>query len=71
MAYLSLNGTLHTAKYKNTKVKFVADTDAQYLIWLHNSYYNVYMGRTVFQYLGLWEQYKNTPKCNNEKCKLK
>ena len=68
MAYLSMKSKLNTQKYKGKTVKEVADIEPMYLIWLHNSFLNLYLGKSVFLYLNLWESYKNTPKCKALNC---
>lgn len=66
--YCNLYTKLNTSKYKGKTVKEVADFDRNYLIWLHNSFLNIYLGRSVFEYLGIWKQYKDTDICKKQYC---
>jgi hypothetical protein len=68
MGYLSLDSTLPTTKYKGKKVAYVAQFDSNYLIWLHNSNLKIWLGKSVLEKLGVWNNYKNTSICNTIAC---
>ena len=68
MAWYKLSTTVNFGIYTGLTVKEVADKDWKYLIWLHNSKYNIYLCKSVFDYLHLWNTYKDTPLCKRAKC---
>lgn len=59
MKTLFLNDKLSFGKYKNYTLKYIAQIDWQYLIWLHNSYLKYTLSEEVLRFLGLWNNYKN------------
>lgn len=68
MVYLSLTSKVPTTKYEGRPVSYIAQIDPQYLIWLHNSCFKYYLGKSVFIKLGLWNTYKNTEHCKTPQC---